>query len=168
MQSEAKQAYHRACYERNREKIKAQSKAHRSRTKSARQAYYAANREQLNEQRRAWRIVNAHKVRARAALWRKKNKAKIRDYQLQASYGLTSAQWESVFEKQSRRCAICSATEPTRTGRRAALWSTDHDHTTGAIRGILCVACNLFLGYGQDDPSLFQKAVHYLTRTTKL
>lgn len=57
-------------------------------------------------------------------------------------YGLSREQWFSLFAFQGSCCAICRSDDPgTRNG-----WSTDHDHVTGAVRGILCRNCNVTLG----------------------
>jgi hypothetical protein len=56
--------------------------------------------------------------------------------------GMTETIWEEMFNKQGRVCAICKATEP-----RGVGWHTDHCHTTGKVRGILCHDCNMGLGY---------------------
>ena len=38
----------------------------------------------------------------------------------------------------------------------------DHDHETGAIRGILCNPCNKALGITKDDPAILQGLIKYL------
>lgn len=38
----------------------------------------------------------------------------------------------------------------------------DHDHISGAVRGVLCSLCNTSLGGFQDDPARLTRAVEYL------
>lgn len=40
----------------------------------------------------------------------------------------------------------------------------DHDHATGAIRGLLCVRCNNALGLFKESHDLFAAAADYLER----
>lgn len=71
-------------------------------------------------------------------------------------YRITPEYFEKLAANQSHCCAIC--------GRKAQL-VVDHDHTSGAIRGLLCHACNLGLGkFGDSVPSLL-KAAQYLAAT---
>jgi hypothetical protein len=51
-------------------------------------------------------------------------------------------------------CVICGDAE--------AKLVVDHDHKTGAIRGILCNHCNRGLGHFRDDPVLLEFARVYL------
>ena len=38
----------------------------------------------------------------------------------------------------------------------------DHDHTTGAVRGIVCLLCNAAMGAFHDDPTLIRRAIAYV------
>jgi hypothetical protein len=40
----------------------------------------------------------------------------------------------------------------------------DHCHLTGKLRGVLCVACNVALGYFRDDVPTIHRALAYLKR----
>ena len=70
-------------------------------------------------------------------------------------YGITPEEKQTVFEFQKGLCAICEAplTRP----------NVDHDHRTGATRGLLCWRCNSALGKFQDKVERLQRAVEYLT-----
>jgi len=41
----------------------------------------------------------------------------------------------------------------------------DHDHITGALRGLLCSACNTGLGFFRDHPELLKRAIEYLNQS---
>ncbi|MFE2712220.1 endonuclease domain-containing protein [Streptomyces mirabilis] len=56
-----------------------------------------------------------------------------------------------MLAKQAGLCAICRTVPElqranTRTGRRWTPFHVDHDHATGAVRGLLCTPCNTTLG----------------------
>jgi len=44
----------------------------------------------------------------------------------------------------------------------------DHDHETGAIRGLLCFSCNNALGDFRESSDLFHAAAGYLERDEEL
>lgn len=54
---------------------------------------------------------------------------------------------------------MCKTSEP---GGRANRFHVDHDHKTGAVRGLLCFRCNLILGAIADDPQILTAAIDYL------
>lgn len=69
--------------------------------------------------------------------------------------GITKANVVELLDDQEYCCAIC--------GREIDLSSAvDHDHTTGKIRGMLCLSCNCGLGQFRDDIGLLAKAIFYL------
>lgn len=81
-----------------------------------------------------------------------------REYFLKTRYGITSAEWDRIFEKQGFRCAICQTDTP----KSKVGWHTDHDHNSGKVRGILCEHCNRGLGMFADDISFLRRASNYL------
>lgn len=71
---------------------------------------------------------------------------------LRRDYGITLAQYNEQLRKQAGRCAICRRPETVklRSGKLRRL-SVDHDHATGAIRGLLCHRCNILVWALEDN-----------------
>lgn len=75
-------------------------------------------------------------------------------------YGITSEQYEALYEAQGGRCAICQRA----TGATKRL-AVDHDHVTGFVRGLLCKPCNRdVLGHLRDSVMALIRAARYLLR----
>lgn len=80
-----------------------------------------------------------------------------RDLYLKRTYGVSLAEWLTVFAYQGEVCAICAKKG---TGKRAP--HTDHDHKTGLFRGIVCFFCNAYLLRQRVTPELLRRAADYL------
>lgn len=73
---------------------------------------------------------------------------------------ITEEEYQQRLQEQNGLCALCSGPQ-THGGGRLCI---DHDHATGAVRGLLCHHCNKALGYFRDDIQALQRAIMYLTR----
>lgn len=74
------------------------------------------------------------------------------------TYGITSEEYQRIYEAQGGKCFICKRA----TGQRRKL-AVDHDHKTGFVRGLLCKTCNRkVLGHLRDDPEAFVRGRRYL------
>lgn len=82
-----------------------------------------------------------------------------REHRLMRTYGLARGQYDAMYEEQSGHCAGCEV--ELEEGRNL---SVDHDHSTGAVRGLLCSDCNLGLGKLRDDPALLRRLAEYVER----
>jgi len=80
-----------------------------------------------------------------------------RDAKLRHRYGITLEAYEQMLEAQGGVCAVCE--QLPEQGRRL---SVDHDHSSGAIRGLLCHLCNSGLGHLKDDLATVERLVLYL------
>ena len=114
-------------------------------------AYYAANRER--------RLANAKRSYEKH---REKSLAIRRDWNERNGYasrirrkGISEEEYGRLLTEQNGRCGICRKTP--RPDRR---FDIDHDHATGAIRGLLCQGCNMRLGRFKDDITALRSAGH--------
>jgi hypothetical protein len=75
-------------------------------------------------------------------------------------YHLPLGAIEAMYEAQGGRCAICSIEKPME-GRGGL--HVDHDHRTGAVRGLLCGGCNSGLtSLERVGPTWTERAFAYL------
>jgi hypothetical protein len=112
-------------------------------------AYHERHREVRDANARAWRENN----RDRAYLHDQRNHLK--------RYGLSPETYVELLAHQGGACAICRTTS-------TAPWSRfciDHDHDSGAVRGLLCQRCNVCIGQAGDDVDVLRKAIAYLEST---
>jgi hypothetical protein len=73
-------------------------------------------------------------------------------------YGITIEQYDQLLEAQGGGCALCGVKENP-DGRRLCV---DHDHETGAIRGLLCRLCNTALHKFETRSASAERLVEYL------
>jgi hypothetical protein len=81
--------------------------------------------------------------------WRRINRDRMREYR----YGITPDELEVLRETQAGLCGIC---------RRRRKLVIDHCHESGAVRGLLCHACNTAIGSLDEDPRIIHAAVRYV------
>lgn len=102
--------------------------------------------------------------RACRAAWarehRRRDPAADHRARLRRRYGITPEQYDTMLAEQGGRCAICRTDQPGGNGNRT--FHVDHDHDSGAVRGLLCSECNTGLARFRDDPHLLTAAVWYL------
>ncbi len=104
------------------------------------------------------------------AEYRERKKQKARDYnnkhpnkKLQQhlnEYNMTISDYESMYNTQNGKCAICG-NYGDKNNKYRPLY-IDHDHKTGRVRGLLCSKCNFLLGNANDDTNILIKAIEYL------
>lgn len=87
-----------------------------------------------------------------------RERAQIVRRKYEREYGITHDKFLAMLDAQGGVCAICKNGN----GKRAM--NVDHDHATGAVRGLLCDRCNPMLGYARDDIAVLQTAIEYLTK----
>lgn len=87
------------------------------------------------------------------------NYEKVRNTALIRQYGITSADYDVMRDKQNHCCAICGIHESLTIKQQLHV---DHCHKTGRVRALLCIKCNTVLGKVNDDPLILEKMIEYL------
>lgn len=116
--------------------------------------YYEKNKEQ--EKRRT--LSNYYAFKKDPA-----KKLKWRENQLKVKYNITLEDWDSMYEEQGYKCAVCNSDEPVGNG----VLHVDHCHDTGIVRGLLCHHCNTGLGSFKDNTQFLKSAIKYLDKHKK-
>lgn len=119
--------------------------------------YFQANKARIYARNRAWRKHNRASHLAAIRAWKKRNPERVREYERKRLYGLTSFEFYALRVKQGDACAICE-----RAFGPLELPHVDHDHATGAVRGLLCRCCNRAIGLLRDRPEDCDRAAIYL------
>lgn len=84
-------------------------------------------------------------------------------------FGISLDDYDSMWESQGGKCAICLQEETATVGRHSnpnatRLLAIDHCHSTGRVRGLLCYRCNVAIGLLHEKPERFARASQYLER----
>ena len=112
--------------------------------------YYLENKQRISERNSAW-------------LKTESGKESNRKKKLSKKYNMTVEKYDSMLKEQNNCCKICS-THESEFNKRLAV---DHCHTTGKIRGLLCMACNILLGKAKDNINILNNAIDYLNNNNK-
>ena len=112
------------------------------------------------EQMAKYYLENKQRISKRNSAWLKSKSGKEYDRKkkLRTKYNMTVEQYDSILKEQNNCCKICS-THESEFNKRLAV---DHCHTTGKIRGLLCMACNILLGKAKDNINTLNNAIDYL------
>lgn len=88
---------------------------------------------------------------------------KARSFHLRAKYGITEAEYIALYEKQGGVCACCGRAETIFSNKKKDTFqlAVDHNHVTGKVRALLCIACNTSLGALNEDIERIEALLKY-------
>lgn len=89
---------------------------------------------------------------------------KQRRYELKKRYNLTDEEVDALIEREKGPCDLCGRHERSAEDTVPGRLSTDHDHVTDSVRGLLCGTCNSALGFLGDSVAMIVDAAIYKTR----
>ncbi len=147
----------------NKEQAKIKSrewrKNNREKHRSYSLKYQKDHKKETNQKNQNWKNKNREKVKEQGRKRHKQNPKLQRNASLKYNYGITYDQYEEMSKKQNHSCAICKRTRK-KLGKKLAV---DHNHITGKIRALLCITCNLAIGYLFTDKNtdIIKSALNY-------
>ena len=103
--------------------------------------------------------TKTEQYKARQKSWRTRNPNTVRNLALKGIYGITLKEWEQLLTSQDNKCGICGNSNTSKKN-----FHTDHNHTTGQVRGLLCYKCNSGIGSFDDKIDILEKAITYLKK----
>lgn len=115
----------------------------KKRNNEARKKYYQCNKTSILNQLR-------QKYKANPIA------AKSRD--LKKTYGIDIEQYNAILLLQDSSCAICKK----HSSNFERSLAVDHCHSSGKVRGLLCINCNRAVGNLKDSIDLAKNLISYL------
>lgn len=127
--------------------------------KAAKQAWYLKNIDHVKSKAKSNRHKNKDKYALTKKKWQLANPDKIRAIALKYNFNISLENYSRMLQSQHGVCAIC------RIVPEEGVWMcVDHDHQSGAIRGLLCSSCNKMLGFARDNEETLESAISYLRK----
>lgn len=77
----------------------------------------------------------------------------------ESKLGITDGDYWRLYHQQNGVCGVCRSRLRSKRYKR---FCVDHDHSTGEIRGLLCMNCNTALGLLKDDPECMERAIQWM------
>jgi len=104
--------------------------------RAAQKAYRATDRRKETEQRHRKTAKGRESAKRRSAAFHRRHRFRLK---LAERYQMTPGDWDRMLVTQAGRCDACSAPmlKP----------HVDHNHSTGAVRGLVCSPCNVVAGF---------------------
>ena len=106
---------------------------------------------------------NKEEINKKNKKYNSEHKERVKDNRLQRLYGITSENYNKMYDEQEGCCYICGIYKE-KEGNRYNVLCVDHDHEIGKVRGLLCHRCNKAIGLLEDDEQLLLKAIEYLKK----
>lgn len=136
-------------------RCKACSKSHAS-------AWRLENMDQARETTRKWRAANRKKDADSQRAWHRAHPGYNREMKLKHQYGITSSQWDSMYESQHGTCICCGEPFGSESPRRP---NVEHCHATNQVFGLACNNCNVAVGHCKNSEARALLVADYIRRT---
>lgn len=121
---------------------------------------YHEKKDIINAKRREKRKNNPEEFRAKAKALYNPITSKAASWKNAGIKNMTYEKYLQMLADQNNCCAICESHVDLFKKQLAV----DHNHETGEVRGLLCLACNGGIGKLKDSIPMLEKAIKYLKK----
>jgi hypothetical protein len=146
--AEEQKARKREYYEKNKDKILEQRKAHYINNQEKLKEYKINNKDKIKEQNKEYKINNKDKIKEKNKQYYQTEQG-IKSNRISSwkQIGVKSEDYNALYEYyiNCKYCEVCEI-ELISGSFGANKKCLDHDHKTGLFRNILCCVCNLRRG----------------------
>ncbi len=153
--------------ERNRERLLSKERYWKNKVKNPNWSKY---RSYINTFTKEELMEYKEKIREKSKIYYEENKERIRNKQKEnniknslSKYGINIEIYNKMLEDQNGVCAICKKIDNTAHIKTLPL-VVDHSHKLNIVRELLCVKCNLLIGFAIEDTKILKSAIHYLEK----
>lgn len=84
-----------------------------------------------------------------------------KDTRFKRDYNITHEDYLNLLEKQNYKCVCCGINNKD-AGVKGLV--VDHNHTTGAVRELLCSQCNTALGLLKENEEVVSNMLEYIRK----
>src|ERR1035437_1360041 len=95
--------------------------------------YHIKNKEEVNKRQRDDYFINPDKYSRYHKRYAGKSQKKMFEHRIKTYYQLSMIDYEELFEKQNRGCAICGGVNRIKEDGKQKFLCVDHDHSTGKM-----------------------------------
>lgn len=78
------------------------------------------------------------------------------EYHMRSFYRISKNEYDIMLENQKDCCACCG--KPFGSSKIVI----HHDHSTGTLRGLLCIPCNVILGLSHENPETLRRILRFI------
>lgn len=107
---------------------------------------YDEQKSKLMEAAKEWKRNNPDKAKAIKAKSYRKNIDTAKNYRLETIFGISLSEYKKLLDAQGGVCKICGLPERATYKGQIKSLAVDHNHSTGQVRGLLCMRCNVEVG----------------------
>ncbi len=128
--------------------------------------YYKSNRDEVIRKNGEYAQTKKEELAKYRRNWTTENWDKVYHSNVRRRYGLSRDEYLKIFRAQKGKCAICGCafSGEIRKRKEPNCPHVDHCKIHGHVRGLLCLKCNLGIGFFRYNSDFLRSAIRYVEK----